>query len=288
MTDIEIKKGLAGVTVDYTAVSKVNPETNSLLYRGYPVQELAATQPFEAVAYLLWYGELPTEDELTALVAEERANRSLDDNVRQAIDLVPLDAHPMDVLRTAVSLIGASDPAAYDNSRESDLVKSRHLFAKLPAMVAYDQRRRHGLGLGGVHDVEEHGRRARHVQRHRRGIVRQHRLGIEHRPDLLVERQVPQPTGAVDELAQQHRATVAEHPGEDAELVAGVGLGDRGRSGRDRRAGEDGDLFGLPEPRRVEPELGEDPVPGDHDRGHRVVQRRHDQVADVAEEVQHG
>jgi len=147
MTDIEIKKGLAGVTVDYTAVSKVNPETNSLLYRGYPVQELAATQPFEAVAYLLWYGELPTEDELTALVAEERANRSLDDNVRQAIDLVPLDAHPMDVLRTAVSLIGASDPAAYDNSRESDLVKSRHLFAKLPAMVAYDQRRRHGLGI---------------------------------------------------------------------------------------------------------------------------------------------
>ena len=44
MTDIEIKKGLAGVTVDYTAISKVNPETNSLLYRGYPVQELAATQ----------------------------------------------------------------------------------------------------------------------------------------------------------------------------------------------------------------------------------------------------
>ena len=77
MTDIEIKKGLAGVTVDYTAVSKVNPETNSLLYRGYPVQELAATQPFEAVAYLLWYGELPTAEELAGLVAEERANRAL-------------------------------------------------------------------------------------------------------------------------------------------------------------------------------------------------------------------
>ena len=53
MTEPDIKKGLAGVVVDYTAVSKVNPETNSLLYRGYPVQELAATQPFEAVAYLL-------------------------------------------------------------------------------------------------------------------------------------------------------------------------------------------------------------------------------------------
>ena len=147
MTEIEIKKGLAGVYVDHTAVSKVNPETNSLLYRGYPVQELAATQPFEAVAYLLWYGELPTDEQLAEFVADERANRTLDDNVRQAIDLVPLDAHPMDVLRTAVSLVGASDPAAFDNSRESDLAKSRRLFAKLPAMVAYDQRRRRGQGI---------------------------------------------------------------------------------------------------------------------------------------------
>ncbi len=117
MTEIEIKKGLAGVTVDYTAVSKVNPETNSLLYRGYPVQELAATQSFEAVAYLLWNGDLPTDEQLADFVAEERANRTLDENVREAIDLVPLDAHPMDVLRTAVSLVGASDPAAFDNSR---------------------------------------------------------------------------------------------------------------------------------------------------------------------------
>ncbi len=144
MTEIEIKKGLAGVIVDYTAVSKVNPETNSLLYRGYPVQELAATQPFEAVAYLLWYGELPTDEQLAQFVSEERANRTLDENVREAIDLVPLDAHPMDVIRTAISLVGASDPAAYDTSHESDLAKSRRLFAKIPAMVAYDQRRRHG------------------------------------------------------------------------------------------------------------------------------------------------
>lgn len=144
MTEPDIKKGLAGVTVDYTAVSKVNPDTNSLLYRGYPVQELAATQSFEAVAYLLWYGELPTDAQLAAFVAEERANRVLDENVRQAIDLVPLDAHPMDVLRTAVSLVGASDPAAFDSSRESDLAKSRLLLAKLPAMIAYDQRRRRG------------------------------------------------------------------------------------------------------------------------------------------------
>ena len=73
----DIKKGLAGVVVDYTAVSKVNPDTNSLLYRGYPVQELAAKCSFEEVAYLLWNGELPTAEELAAFTARERAGRAL-------------------------------------------------------------------------------------------------------------------------------------------------------------------------------------------------------------------
>ncbi|WP_396640993.1 bifunctional 2-methylcitrate synthase/citrate synthase [Microbacterium sp.] len=144
MTDIEIKKGLAGVTVDYTAVSKVNPETNSLLYRGYPVQELAATQPFEAVAYLLWHGELPDAEQLAEFEASERAQRSLDDNVKQTIDLLPLDAHPMDVVRSAVSVLGASAADVSDNSPAADLAKAKLLFAKIPAMVAYDQRRRRG------------------------------------------------------------------------------------------------------------------------------------------------
>jgi len=141
---VDIKKGLAGVTVDVTAISKVNPDTNSLLYRGYPVQELAATQPFEAVAHLLWYGELPTAAELAEFEAFERANRALDDDVKTVIDLLPLEAHPMDVLRTAVSAMGAGDPKAFDTSREADLAKAKLLLAMIPAMVAYDQRRRHG------------------------------------------------------------------------------------------------------------------------------------------------
>lgn len=147
MTDVEIKKGLAGVTVDYTAISKVNPETNSLLYRGYPVQELAATQSFEAVALLLWNGELPTHEELRAFEEYERANRDLDDAVRTVIDLLPLEAHPMDVLRTAVSVLGASAAGVDDNSPAADLAKAKLLFAKIPAMVAYDQRRRRGEAL---------------------------------------------------------------------------------------------------------------------------------------------
>ncbi|MFD4422895.1 bifunctional 2-methylcitrate synthase/citrate synthase [Agromyces sp. NPDC058484] len=152
MTDtIEIRKGLAGVTVDVTAVSKVNPDTNSLLYRGYPVQELAATQSFEAVAYLLWHGELPDASQLAELREAERAHRALDPEIRAAIDLVPLDAHPMDEIRTAVSHLGAADLAGSGSvldasgSAEENLARSIRLFAALPAIVAYGQRRRRGL-----------------------------------------------------------------------------------------------------------------------------------------------
>lgn len=153
MAEPDIRKGLAGVVVDVTAISKVNPETNSLLYRGYPVQELAATQPFEAVAYLLWHGELPTEEQLASLRVEERAHRRLPARVQAVIDLLPLDAHPMDEVRTAVSAIGASDTAAAGSvldaagSPEENLARSVHLYAVLPSIVAYGQRRRRGLSL---------------------------------------------------------------------------------------------------------------------------------------------
>ncbi|KAB1642634.1 bifunctional 2-methylcitrate synthase/citrate synthase [Gulosibacter chungangensis] len=147
MEEKEIYKGLAGVPVDYTAISKVNPETNSLLYRGYPVQELAAHCSFEEVAWLLWYGELPTEEELAAFTAEERKGRALSPTLKGIIDSLPKSAHPMDVVRTAVSVIGANDPETETNTEESNLAKSKRLFAALPAVVAYDQRRRHGLDV---------------------------------------------------------------------------------------------------------------------------------------------
>ncbi|AZS38361.1 2-methylcitrate synthase [Microbacterium lemovicicum] len=147
MSDTDIKKGLAGVTVDYTAISKVNPDSNSLLYRGYPVQELAATHSFEAVAYLLWHGELPDDEQLAELRRTERSQRALPEDVKQTIDLLPLTAHPMDVVRTAVSAIGAADEETADASPEADLRKSVRLFAVLPAVVAYDQRRRRGQEL---------------------------------------------------------------------------------------------------------------------------------------------
>jgi citrate synthase/2-methylcitrate synthase len=139
-----IYKGLAGVVADTTSISKVNPETNSLLYRGYPVQELAARCSFEEVAYLLWNGELPTSAQLAEFSLTERGGRALAPNVRAVIDLLPVTAHPMDVCRTATSAIGASHPLAEDSSREANLRKAIDLFAAMPAVVAYDQRRRHG------------------------------------------------------------------------------------------------------------------------------------------------
>jgi 2-methylcitrate synthase len=145
MTETEIKKGLAGVVVDETAVSKVNPETNSLLYRGYPVHELAERCTAEEVAYLLWHGELPDERQLAEFETLERSMRHLDPTVKDAIDALPLSAHPMDVVRTAVSVLGALDTTLTTDATWIDagltLERSIRMWAQLPAIVAYAQRR---------------------------------------------------------------------------------------------------------------------------------------------------
>ena len=143
----EIRKGLVGVVADATAISKVNPDTNSLLYRGYPVQDLVAQKSFEEVALLLWNGELPSEAELDDFIKLERANRALAPEVKAAIDLLPKDAHPMDVSRTAVSVIGARHDDAENSDPSVELRKAKELFAAFPAVVAYDQRRRRGLDV---------------------------------------------------------------------------------------------------------------------------------------------
>lgn len=144
MTNQDIRKGLNGVVADYTAISKVNPDTNSLLYRGYPVQELARYCTFEEVAYLLWNGELPASDQLRRFSAREKALRHIDRHLIDLIKAMPLSCHPMDVLRTAVSYIGSLDPESY--TKDSDHIRrsSLELMAKLPTIVAFDIRRRRG------------------------------------------------------------------------------------------------------------------------------------------------
>jgi citrate synthase len=144
MADQEIHKGLAGVVVDVTAVSMVNADTNSLTYRGYPVQQLAASCSFEEVAYLIWHGELPTPQQLQDFVRTEREERAVDPALFNVLATLPADCHPMDVLRTAVSVIGAGDAKPDDVSQDAQLARSLSLMAKLPSVVAFDQRRRRG------------------------------------------------------------------------------------------------------------------------------------------------
>ncbi|MFF3365276.1 bifunctional 2-methylcitrate synthase/citrate synthase [Streptomyces misionensis] len=144
-TASEIHRGLAGVVVDTTEISTVIQETNSLTYRGYPVQDLAARRSFEEVAYLLWHGELPDEGQLRDFQARERALRPLDRTTSELLVRLPETCHPMDVLRTAVSFFGAEDPTEDDGSLAANRAKSLNLLAKLPTVVAADQRRRRGL-----------------------------------------------------------------------------------------------------------------------------------------------
>lgn len=140
-----IYKGLAGVVVDTTAVSKVVPETNSLTYRGYAVQDLAAHCSFEQVAYLLWYGELPTDAELERFQQQERASRRADRSLLSLVARLPDTCHPMDVVRTAISYLGAEDPLEDDNSAKANRAKALRMLAVLPTIVAADHRRRRGL-----------------------------------------------------------------------------------------------------------------------------------------------
>ena len=142
MSTETVHKGLAGVVVDYTAVSKVMPETNSLTYRGYPVQDLAASRSFEDVAYLLLKGELPDAAQLAEFQRQEREQRQLPTQLTQLLELLPLSAHPMDTVRTGLSLLGATDLVLRPEA--SQFEQAMFLLGKLPSLVAADFRRRHG------------------------------------------------------------------------------------------------------------------------------------------------
>ena len=142
---VNVKKGLEGAVVDTTAVSKVNPETNSLVYRGYRVPELAEQCSFEEVAYLLFFGELPNSTQLKEFKEKEQESRTVSQAVIEMIQSVPKTAHPMDVIRTSVSILGAEDPRIWDSSPETNAEKALSLLAKIPTCVALHYRIRQGL-----------------------------------------------------------------------------------------------------------------------------------------------
>ncbi len=132
----EIKKGLMGVTVDETGISKVMPEINSLTYRGYAAQDLCANCKFEEIAYLILRGDLPNKNQLKKFEKEERKERKLSKSLINIIKQMPKKSHPMDVARTAVSVMGLEDREVADNTPEANLRKAMRIFAKTPSALA--------------------------------------------------------------------------------------------------------------------------------------------------------
>ena len=140
----DIKKGLMGVTVDETSISKVMPEINSLTYRGYAAQDLCAKCKFEEVAYLILNGDLPNNKELKKFEKEEKKERKLSKSLINIIKQMPKKSHPMDVARTAVSVMGLEDNETTDNSPKANLRKAMRIFSKTPVALAAFYRLRKG------------------------------------------------------------------------------------------------------------------------------------------------
>ncbi|MDA7837696.1 bifunctional 2-methylcitrate synthase/citrate synthase [Candidatus Pelagibacter sp.] len=140
----DIKKGLLGIIVDETEISKVMPEINSLTYRGYAAQDLCARCDFEEVAYLILNKELPNKKQLKEFKKELSKEITLSKNLINILKRIPKNSHPMDVARTAVSVMGLEDKETKDNSPKANLRKAIRIFAKTPTALAAFYRLRKG------------------------------------------------------------------------------------------------------------------------------------------------
>ena len=130
----EVKSGLAGVIAGKSAIATVGQIGVGLLYRGYNITDLAAYASFEEVAYLLVHGELPNKSELERYRHELIQHRHLPKALLTTLELIPADAHPMDVLRTGVSMLGNLEP---EHDQQQQRILADKLIAKLPAMLCY-------------------------------------------------------------------------------------------------------------------------------------------------------
>jgi citrate synthase len=134
------QRGLAGQVIGDTSVCAVNQ--TQLMYRGYEIADLAANATFEEVAYLLLNGEKPTGEELAQFKAQLVSMREIPESVKEAIIHIAKnspEAHPMGVLRTAVSLLSHMCPVCEDNSAENDMRKSMSLLAQIPTCIGTHQ-----------------------------------------------------------------------------------------------------------------------------------------------------
>jgi citrate synthase len=139
----EIHRGLKGVYFDRSRVCFIDGRAGELRYRGYSIHELAEHSSFEETCYLLFYGELPTAEYLSVFSAELKAARKLPPEILKLIEITK-NAHPMDVLRTAVSALSGFDPDVADNSPQAIVRKGIRLTSQVPMIVAAHEHIRNG------------------------------------------------------------------------------------------------------------------------------------------------
>ena len=143
----DLKKGLEGVLVAESELSSIDGDEGRLIYRGYPIEDLARGASFEEVVYLLWHGNLPNEKELEAFTLAINEEREVDDDVLATMErLAAADERPMAALRTAVSMFSAYEPEddADPEDLEATLRKGRRITAKIPTALAAFERYRQG------------------------------------------------------------------------------------------------------------------------------------------------
>src|SRR2546429_889283 len=139
----EYSPGLAGVIAGETAICWVDPNAG-LMYRGYDIHEMAEKASFEEVASLLLNGELPNGKQLVEFAQQIAAQRALPGPVTEMLRLLPRETHPMDMLRTGVSMLSAFDKDLDDNSHDSNIRKSIKLIARVMTLITDGWRILHG------------------------------------------------------------------------------------------------------------------------------------------------
>jgi citrate synthase len=137
-------KGLEGIVATTSSICWIDGDAGVLSYRGIDIHELAAKSSFEETTYLLWNGKLPTSSELAGFTGELAAARELNPAILDLLRSVPAYASPMEVLRTAVSLLSIYDLDEKDSSHAANLRKSFRLTAQIPMIVALFDRIRKG------------------------------------------------------------------------------------------------------------------------------------------------
>ena len=142
--EVELKRGLRDVFFDNTESSNVIGDIGRLIYRGYDIHDLAEESTFEEVVYLMSHGALPTQSELDVFDASLRGSRDIPQEIMDLIATLQ-KAHPMDVLRTAISALATFEPEVDDVSHEATLRKGMKVAAQTPTIVAAHHRIRSGL-----------------------------------------------------------------------------------------------------------------------------------------------